>query len=101
MLNMLEYSITDNEHGESLGRSHVIGPCVVYAIVQEDFAGVTKKICGGDIRERHAYTSVTNSVQINIITSETIPHFIIRYEGNAHEVTYDCEFHLNSLTKWL
>ena len=66
--------------------------CIVYAIITEAAAGVSKQLCRGAQPQRHVYTTTTNSVEIGINTMEgeleNSNYFILKYEGiHTHYLT--------------
>lgn len=61
------------------------GSCRVYATIKEESVSRSTTVCGGSGRERHIYTSVTNTVEIRIVgqpsTDDGRDHFLLKYEG--------------------
>lgn len=60
--------------------------CFVYAIVREGRTRNDYTICGGRRREQYAYTSKSNTVEIEILPNVRMeegvfPNFMIKYEG--------------------
>ena len=58
--------------------------CDIYANIKEDGgAGVT--VCSGETRYRHLYTTVSSSVEIQIVDTgdngDDSSHFVIAFEG--------------------
>jgi len=60
--------------------------CHVYAKISEMGLTSDMPVCGGRVRERHVYLSVTRRVEVTIITikfkNEPV-YFILKYEGNV------------------
>lgn len=63
--------------------------CHQYALVTEKLSTTENgRVCGGDRREKHVYTSRTNTIEIRIITKKNVEtdrnfYFLLRYEGIA------------------
>jgi hypothetical protein len=55
----------------------------VYATIKEvRTARPTTTVCKTTVRERHVYTSVTNSLEIRVVGTTNNEHFLIQYNGN-------------------
>ena len=61
--------------------------CMVYAIIKESSGGQTRTVCGGKSRETNIYSSVTNSVEVRIISKRTSGEddfkFMLYYNGKC------------------
>lgn len=59
--------------------------CLVYAIIKESSGGTTKTICGGKVRESHVFISLTNSVEVRVVSKRQQQaeegFFLLKYEG--------------------
>ena len=57
--------------------------CHVFAIIKEMRFGRSATVCGGvgDAREKHAYTSEGNSVEIRFMTGGKAGQYLLKYEG--------------------
>lgn len=57
--------------------------CHVFAIIKETLFGRSATVCGGvgDTREKHAYTSDGNSVEIRFMTGGKAGQYLLKYEG--------------------
>ena len=59
--------------------------CEVYANIKEVESGARVTVCSGGARYRHLYTTVSNHVEIQIVTAENTgdesPYFAIAFEG--------------------
>jgi hypothetical protein len=59
----------------------------VYAVIKEKSSvrsGGGETVCGSESRESHVYTSLTNVVEIRVVTARKnhkTDHFLVRYEG--------------------
>ncbi len=70
---------------EADGRSKT---CRVYAILRESNGARSATLCGGEARERTAYVTLANSVEIRVITGQSAKHvvsFMLRYQGESLE----------------
>ena len=61
--------------------------CDVYANIMEDTSGASMTVCSGEIRNRHVYTSISNTVKIQIVNTgddgEEAIYFAIAFQGNS------------------
>jgi len=55
--------------------------CLVFAIIKETTLGRSATVCGGELREKHAYTSEGNSVEIRFMTGGKAGQYLLKYEG--------------------
>jgi len=57
--------------------------CHVFAIIKETLFGRSATVCGGvgDLRQKHAYTSEGNSVEIRFMTGGKAGQYLLKYEG--------------------
>ena len=59
--------------------------CEIYAKINEEASGASVTICAGNIRYRHVYTTISNSVEIQIIkagkSEDDSEYFAIAYQG--------------------
>jgi len=55
----------------------------VFAIIKETRFGRSATVCGGvgDLREKHAYTSEGDSVEIRFMTGGKAGQYLLKYEG--------------------
>ena len=61
----------------------------VYATVKETGVMTTRKICGGSKRVVHAYTSITETVELRVFSEEDNDqkkHFMLKYDGKLFAV---------------
>lgn len=64
--------------------------CHEYAIIKETEVPRSINICGSDYRERIAYVSQSNKVEITMISRKTgsnKEHFMLQYEGTPNPIT--------------
>ena len=58
----------------------------MFAIIKEMLYGRSATVCGGgvgDTREKHAYTSEGNSVEIRFMTGGKAGQYLLKYEGRC------------------
>ena len=58
--------------------------CHEYAIIKETEVPRSTTICGGDYRERVAYVSSSNRVEVTMISRKlgvTMEYFLLQYKG--------------------
>ena len=59
--------------------------CDTYANIKEQASGARMRVCSGETRQRHLYTSVSNSVEIQIVNmgdnGDTSAYFVIAFQG--------------------
>ncbi len=76
------------------------GVCRVTAIIREkgDTSGVT--VCGGEAREKHVYTSLSNALEIRILGVSDINkgYFLLRFDG---EYCHGLKIKLIKVTFWV
>jgi len=57
----------------------------VFAIIKEVRFGRSATVCGGgaggDLREKHAYMSEGNTVEIRFMTGRKAGQYLLKYEG--------------------
>ena len=65
--------------------------CNVYAIIKEAASGSRVTVCSGETRNRHLFTSVSSTVEIQIIdigdNGDQSAYFIIAFQGIWHVVS--------------
>ena len=65
--------------------------CNVYAIIKEAASGSRVTVCAGETRNRHLYTSVSNTVEIQIVdiddSDDQSAYFTIAFQGIWHDVS--------------
>ena len=82
------FSIThiNSSSNSSAPNHHHSEPCPRYALIKERANPKDSPICGGNRKEMHVYTSVSNNVEIQIISQDVFnwnQQFLIHYEGCA------------------
>ena len=65
--------------------------CLRYGTIKEDAAGSDKKICSGREKVVEVYESVSNAIEIHVISAPAIEnrgHFLLHYKGNHNTQTH-------------
>ena len=67
--------------------------CNVYANIIEEASGARVTVCSGDIRYKHLYTTISNSVEIQIVNTgdngDGSAYFAIAFQGiTCHIFTF-------------
>lgn len=57
------------------------GPCEAYATFKESNGKQSTTLCGSRIREKQVYSSLTNRVQVTILTRSDPKYFLLKYHG--------------------
>ena len=74
--------------------------CNIYANIKEVESGSQLAVCSGETRYRHLYTTVSSSVEIQIVNTgnnEDEPtYFAIAFQGKYH-VTFNYRFSISIL----
>ena len=59
--------------------------CNIYARIKEDASSGSVTVCSGERRKRHLYTTVSNSVELQIVNTgedgEGSDYFAIAFQG--------------------
>ena len=55
--------------------------CHVYAVLKEESIKASETICASNVRTKWVYTSVTNSMEIRIVSKNKNAYFVLEYEG--------------------
>ena len=59
--------------------------CNIYANIKEEASGVQMTVCSGETRFKHVYTTVSNSVEIQIVHTgddgDDSAYFAIAFQG--------------------
>ena len=82
----INISLFDFGMGDIKYSSPVVNQCKVYAVIRERMVNRIRNItvCGALSRERNVYLSMTNSLEIGLVTgelTETSPMYLIGYRG--------------------
>ena len=82
-LSVVNFGWTVSSSNQSTG-----GACQLFGHIIERSLNINRSLCGGSIRESNAYTSMSNAVEISILSSKarrTSSHFMLKYEGRQSE----------------
>ena len=89
-ISLVDFALARNDGSTFTGSMTGTSGCRVYATVKEESVGKSFTVCGGDGRQRHVYTSLTNTVEVRIVgkpsTADGRDHFLLQYEGECVEV---------------
>ena len=83
-INITLYDFSDKS--KPITNTWIPNTCNRFGVIKETAAPTDKPICKGQKRERHLYTSVSNSLEIHVVSPEVLDkagQFLLYYEGRT------------------
>ncbi len=84
-ISLYDFAMTETKYS-----SPVVNQCKVYAVIRERMVNRMRNItvCGALSRERNVYLSMTNQLEIGLVTgdlTDTSPTYLVGYTGRSNK----------------
>jgi hypothetical protein len=62
--------------------------CHVLAVIKESDTKTSETLCGRDIRTTWVFTSISNEIEVRIVSKNKNSYFLLEYEGVVQSMRY-------------